>query len=488
MANIVLVTKGTGGDLFPFLRIGQALKARGHGVVLVTHWYSEQEVLRAGLNFAALDNPEEVPLYEEQTTLNAGRGLNTATDKAILVGSHAVGAAAAERADGAEPTTAPSLSIFGMPLSRGILEYEAISEQCRPNDTILVVNYIAFFSARHVADQLGIPFVAVFTAPSMFPQWVLDLPFFDELYAHVGGDLNQIRAKVGLPPVRDWRAWLTSADAMVGLWPEWFAAEQVGNGLEIVQVGFPCDVGAAGELPAELRDMLGTGAPPPLLITHGTSIPAKSDFFTSAVEACRLLNMPALLVCKHEKLIPQPLPEQVKWFKYLPFGALMPHMRAIIHHGGIGTCGEALAACLPQLVLALGYDRADNAARLHSLGVAEALTPLQWRPDALAGALRRLLADPDIKQRCSDYARRLQHSDFAAAASNVIEVLSTGVTHRKRAVEAPAGAQDAVPFLFPDQKRESGDLHTLLENLSPARRALLKQRLQQKLNTPPQSK
>jgi UDP:flavonoid glycosyltransferase YjiC (YdhE family) len=474
--------------LFPFLRIGLALKARGHGVVLVTHWYGEQEVLRAGLDFAALDNPEEAPLYEEQTTLDAEHGLGVAADEAVLVGSHAAGAAAAERAEGAEQTTAPSLSMFGMPLSRGVLEYESISQQCRAPETILVVNYTAFFSARHVADQLRIPLVAVFIAPSMFPQWVLDLPFFDELYAHVGGDLNLIRAKVGLAPVRDWRAWLTAADAMVGLWPEWFAAEQPGNGPEIVPVGFPCDVGTAGELPVELRDLLDSAAPPPLLITHGTSIPAKSDFFTSAVEACRLSDMPALLVCKHEKLIPRPLPEQVRWFKYLHFDALMPHMRAIIHHGGIGTCGQALAASLPQLVLALGYDRADNAARLHSLGVGEALTPLQWRPDVLAGALQRLLAAPDIRRRCSDYARRMQHSDFAAAASDVIEALAAGVTHGDRVVGIPPDAQDAVPLLPPERKRESRDLHTLLDSLSPAKRALLDLRLKRKLNTPVQSK
>lgn len=483
MANIVLVTKGTGGDLFPFLRIGKTLKARGHRVVLVTHWYSQQEVLRAGLDFAALDNAEEVPLYEEQTTLDARYGLNASADAAMLVGNHGGGTAT----EGDEQATAPGLSIFGMPLGRGVLEYESISEQCRPNDTILVVNYIAFFSARHVADKLGIPLVAVFTAPSMFPQWVLDLPFFDELYAHVGGDLNGIRAQVGLVPVRDWRQWLTSADAMVGLWPEWFVAEPLGNGLEIVPVGFPCDVGAAGELPSELREILDSGAPP-LLITHGTSIPAKSDFFTSAVEACRLLELPALLVCKHEKLIPQSLPEGVRWFKYLSFDALMPHMRAIIHHGGIGTCGEALAASLPQVVLALGYDRADNAARLQSLGVAEALTPLQWRPDMIAGALRRLLDNADIKPLCADYARRLQPSDFAASASEVIETLAASATHRKPPVDLSTATDEGVPLPLLEQKRASEDLHTLLDNLSPARRALLKQRLKQRLGTQAQSK
>ena len=482
MANIVLVTKGTGGDLFPFLRIGKTLKARGHRVVLVTHWYSEREVLRAGLDFAALDNAEEVPLYEEQTTLDAPRGLNAAADEAVLVGNHGGGGASA---DGNEQASAPGLSIFGMPLGRGVLEYESIGGQCRPNDTILVVNYIAFFSARHVADQLGVPLVAVFTAPSMFPQWVLDLPFFDELYAHVGGDLNAIRAQVGLAPVRDWRRWLTSADASVGLWPEWFVAEGFGNGVEIVPVGFPCDVGAAGELPSELSDILDHGAPP-LLITHGTSIPAKSDFFTSAAEACRLLEMPALLVCKHEKLIPQPLPEGVRWFEYLSFDALMPHMRALIHHGGIGTCGQALAASLPQVVLALGYDRADNAARLQRLGVAEALTPLQWRPEVIAGALRRLLDAPGTESLCADYARRLQPGDFAASASDVIETLAASAMHRKRAVQLTTDAPEGVPPL--EQKRASEDLHALLGNLSPAKRALLKQRLKQRLDTQAQGK
>ncbi|MET0624309.1 MAG: glycosyltransferase [Pyrinomonadaceae bacterium] len=477
MANIVLVTKGTNGDLFPFLGIGKALKARGHDVVVVTNWYGEQEVSKAGLDFVALDNPDEVPSYEEQTTLD---GLSAPADELMLVGSHT---AAPHASGGDAGEGARRLSVFGMPLKRGLLEYEAISGQCRraeKKDTVLVVNYVAFFSARHVADALGLPVAAVFIAPSMFPQWVLDLSFFDELYTHVGGDLNRIRAEVGLPPVRDWRAWLLDADRMLGLWAGWFAPEGFGAGREVTPIGFPSDPVAPGEVPAEVaRDF--DPADPPLLITHGTSIPAKSDFFAAAAEACRLAGVPALLVCKHERLIPSELPERVKWHRYVPFGRLMPHVRGIIHHGGIGTCGQALAAGIPQLVLALGYDRADNAARLQSLGVAEALTPLQWRAEVLADSLRRLLGGEDVRRRCAEYARALRGSDFGAAGADAIEELAADRTRRRAGVGTSAEVAEVEAAAAPRTKRESGDLQSLLDKLSPAGRELLRQRLKGRL-------
>jgi len=40
MANVVMTTHWTGGDVYPFIRIGSALNQRyGHKVTLVTHSY-----------------------------------------------------------------------------------------------------------------------------------------------------------------------------------------------------------------------------------------------------------------------------------------------------------------------------------------------------------------------------------------------------------------------------------------------------------------
>jgi UDP:flavonoid glycosyltransferase YjiC (YdhE family) len=104
-------------------------------------------------------------------------------------------------------------------------------------------------------------------------------------------------------------------------------------------------------------------------------------------------------------------------------------MEAVIHHGGIGTLAQALAAGVPQLVLASGFDRPDNATRLQRLGVAEHLPPSCWKPAAAVEALRRLLESPDVRERCIATRERFLKGCSDAALSEAIQqvITSAGV-------------------------------------------------------------
>jgi hypothetical protein len=96
-------------------------------------------------------------------------------------------------------------------------------------------------------------------------------------------------------------------------------------------------------------------------------------------------------------------------------------MSAIIHHGGIGTCAQALAAGIPQLILGIGADRPDNAFRLQHLGVAEFLPPPRWQPASVAEALQRLIGNAEVQGRCQALAERIRTFDSATATCEAIE-------------------------------------------------------------------
>src|SRR5215204_4761538 len=53
--QMMLLTRGTGGDVFPFIRIGAALKRRGHEVVLLSYSGFKGVAKKAGLAFVPFD-------------------------------------------------------------------------------------------------------------------------------------------------------------------------------------------------------------------------------------------------------------------------------------------------------------------------------------------------------------------------------------------------------------------------------------------------
>ena len=56
--NILLTPIGSGGDVLPFIRLGMALKARGHGVTVITNSLYEPLARHAGLAFVEWISPE----------------------------------------------------------------------------------------------------------------------------------------------------------------------------------------------------------------------------------------------------------------------------------------------------------------------------------------------------------------------------------------------------------------------------------------------
>jgi UDP:flavonoid glycosyltransferase YjiC (YdhE family) len=73
---------------------------------------------------------------------------------------------------------------------------------------------------------------------------------------------------------------------------------------------------------------------------------------------------------------------------------------AVVHHGGVGTMSQGLAAGVPHLVTPMAHDQPDHAQRLQRLGVGEYLLPKQFLADAVASKLEYLLASPAVKLAC----------------------------------------------------------------------------------------
>jgi UDP:flavonoid glycosyltransferase YjiC (YdhE family) len=150
------------------------------------------------------------------------------------------------------------------------------------------------------------------------------------------------------------------------------------------------------------------------------------EFLAAAVHAGQRSGREMILVCRYRDLLPDKLPDGVHWFDRLPYRDLMPHVGAVIHHGGIGTIGRALASGVPQLVLAHSFDQPDTGARLRYLGLGEWLPSTRWHPDDAAGLLGRLLDDPAYRNRIARVRSTVDSSAALDRACRRIEALTPG--------------------------------------------------------------
>ena len=198
--------------------------------------------------------------------------------------------------------------------------------------------------------------------------------------------LNSFRQALGLPP---WRHFLQEAilgAKAVGLFfPKAFAPSSPGEPIRIRHLGFPLPT-TTPPLPTQVREFLDKYGPP-VLWTHGSANYDTARFAQCA--AATASTHPCLLVCPEPPAFP--LPPRTLHLRHAPFETLFPLCRAIVHHGGIGTVAQALAARRPQLIIPRAHDQPDNAERVARIGKGHVLSYLRLSPISAVVALRKLL-------------------------------------------------------------------------------------------------
>jgi len=242
--------------------------------------------------------------------------------------------------------------------------------------------------------------------------------------------VNRLRAKHGLPPVRDaiFEAHspvlnlLLYSERFAPLPPDWSAEKRV--------AGF-CyyDPPDAVALAPEIEAFLGRGEPPVLFTLGSTAVQKPGAFYQSAVEALETLGLRGILLIGPEKNRPANLPGTILAIPQAPYGLLMPRVRAVAHQCGIGTLSHTLRAGVPSVACPFAFDQPNNARRLEALGVAEVVLPHQHDAKHIGQALQRLLAG-DAPARAQRLGNLIQAEDGVARACALLEeVFSRACSH-----------------------------------------------------------
>jgi UDP:flavonoid glycosyltransferase YjiC (YdhE family) len=148
-----------------------------------------------------------------------------------------------------------------------------------------------------------------------------------------------------------------------------------------------------------------------------------AEFFRVSAEVCRVSGRRGLLLTQFPEQVPARLPETVRHFHYVPFSEVLPRAAAFVHHGGIGTIAQGIAAGVPQLVVPLAHDQPDNAVRVRGLGFGDMLRPRQYQVKTVLQRLESMLGSAAIRENCRRRSRDLSAGSTLERTCELIEGL-----------------------------------------------------------------
>jgi rhamnosyltransferase subunit B len=406
--HILIIAIGSAGDVHPFLGLGRSFARQGHRVSFCTSPAFADVVARSGLRMLPLGTAEEYHAAMSDPAL-----WNPKTSFKVLW---------------------KVMAALIRPL------YDLL--QAEVDDETVMVGSLWAFGARLMQEKHNVPYVSVqvspstllsarlppvhkrFTIPMSWPlplraglMWAIERGVLDRVCAPA---LNAVRADLGLKPVkRILGDWVHSPQAVLGLFPEWFAPPQPDWPQRVTLTGFPLfDEGEFRTLDEELEAFL-EGHEAPIVFTPGSTMVDGMTFFKTASDVLSTLGERGIFLAKQGEPLP-PLPPSILVRSYVPLSKLLPRARLLVHHGGIGTASQALAAGIPQLAVPFAHDQFDNAARLERLGCGLRLDAPIDEPTLLY-ALGRLLKEDSFQQQSA--AWKLMVSPGEVSCNNALNVI-----------------------------------------------------------------
>ena len=406
-SRIVLTTWGSYGDLYPFIGLALELRRRGHAPLIATSAFHRDTVERAGVAF----HPVRPDIDADDSDLM--RRIMQPSGTGVI------------------------LNELLVPFIRE--SYADLDAAARGAD--LLVTHPVTFAGPLVAQTRGLPWASTVLAPMsffsrqdppVFPgmEWTVQLrrgPWTTRLL--IG--LARIVTRRWVQPIVRFRRELGLADRgdplyegqfspalTLGLFTRVLARPQPDWPPNVHVTGFVPYTGEA-RMPPELDDFIAGGTPPVVFTLGSSAVGAAGSFYEESLRAATMLGIRAvLLVGRDARNLPRrSLPDGVMAAEYAPHDALFSRSAAIVHHGGIGTTGQALRSGRPMLVVPFAHDQPDNAARVARLGVARVVSSRRYHAARAARHLERLLSRPAYSRRAEAVGRVVASESGAESAA-----------------------------------------------------------------------
>jgi MGT family glycosyltransferase len=378
--RVLFVVPPLTGHVNPTISVARALEARGHEVAWVGHPGKVRPLLPAGARLFPL--PEVVsPALVEQVTDRARSVRGAAALKFLW-------------------------EDFLVPLARAMRPgIDAAVTEFAPD--VLAVDQQAVAGGL-VARARALPWATLATTSAGVTDPLAGLPQVKRWLAEL---LAGLEREAGLPPseageLSPHRVIAFTTSALVGP-AERFPAHYRFVGPSISDrpesTPFPFD---------QLRR-------PCVLVTMGTvNAEASERFYTTTLAALR--DTQVVLVAPGERAAPPNFIVR----PYVPQLALLPHVDAVVCHGGHNTTCEALAHGLPLVIAPIKDDQPIVADQVVAAGAGLRVKFGRVQPDELHAAVTRVLAEPSFRAAAERVRASFASAGGAAAAAAEIEALA----------------------------------------------------------------
>lgn len=397
---ILLGAFGDPGHAFPMIALARGLAARGHDVTVQTWERWRAPIEAEGLGFAAapeydvfpIGPPDEDglprPLDFYEAVVHATR------DTLPLVRELQPDVVVADIL-----TLAPALSaeLEGVPYATLIPHVNPHNESHAP---------IYSIGARLPRTALGRAF------------WRrASKPVRDGL-ERGRRDLNDVRVRLGLPPLAHVHNGTSRQLALVATFPQ----------LEYPRLEPPPHMRVVGPLlwePPAADVELPPGEGPLVLVAPSTSQDPHHRLLHAALRG--LADAPVrVLATWNRRLPPRPLPvppntRLVEWVSYV---RTMPHCDLVVCHAGHGTLVRALSSGCAVVACPVAGDMNENAARIAWAGAGVRVPRRFIAPRPLRLAVERALGDNGIRTRARELAAWAATHDAADRAAQHLEKLA----------------------------------------------------------------
>jgi rhamnosyltransferase subunit B len=364
--QFIICTDGSLGDLLPMVRIAAALHGTGHRVSVIANERYQSLVEASGAAYLRWSSREAL-----ERSWNDPRLWHRRAGFAHYVKSW-VSLVTPSLVNQLRTVCTPETTVVAQTMALGA----RIARELLPFRLVTVHLQPAFLRSRYEIPALPFVYRPLHCSPNGAALFYLLLDLFaDRAFKPIGA----IRRECGLPRLRRYlQSWIHSPDLSIALFPGWFCPKQPDWFPTIRQTGFTLPPTAQERLDETASEFLRRTGKPVLVVLGSAQMHAQR--LTETVIATLRRNDIPVIVCA-------PIGEAVAlndpgllFSRFIPFERILPHCRAFIHHGGIGSTAHGFMNGVPQLALPTAHDLFDNGARIASLGCGRSVPAHRVRP------------------------------------------------------------------------------------------------------------